>query len=67
VILAREWRRNASLRGRAILGVVALISSVWAVIGSGWETAFRGLLLLLAGVPVYWWRVRRRDRDPRPE
>ena len=47
---------------RAVLAGVALLYSVWAAVGSGTDTLFWGLLLLLAGVPVYAWQVRNRER-----
>jgi len=44
---------------RALLAVAALLYSLWAVVGAGREAVFWGFLLLLAGVPVYAWQVRK--------
>jgi APA family basic amino acid/polyamine antiporter len=48
------------LAGASAIAILALIYSVWAIVGSGRETVFWGLLLLLAGVPFYWWQSRKR-------
>lgn len=37
------------------LGLLGFFYSVWALWGSGQETVFYGVLLLLAGVPVHVW------------
>ncbi|WP_158888121.1 amino acid permease [Amycolatopsis anabasis] len=46
-------------------GVVALLAfaySLWAIAGAGYEVMAKGLLLLLAGMPVYVWIAYRRKR-----
>jgi len=42
------------------LGLLALAYSTWAIVGSGGDAIFWGCVLLLAGVPLYWWAARRR-------
>jgi APA family basic amino acid/polyamine antiporter len=49
-----------SWRARAVLALLALAYSVWASVGAGTTTLFWGLVLLLAGLPVYGWQVWRR-------
>jgi APA family basic amino acid/polyamine antiporter len=39
----------------AVIAGLAFVYSVWAIYGSGQEVVFYGLLLLLAGIPVYVW------------
>jgi basic amino acid/polyamine antiporter, APA family len=65
VMLARDRprRRGEGVGRRTALAVVALLYSLWAVMGSGRDTVFWGLLLLLAGVPVYAWQVRKRGAN----
>jgi basic amino acid/polyamine antiporter, APA family len=42
-------------RGRLVaLGVPAVIFSIWATYGAGWEAVGWGAVLLGAGLPVYW-------------
>ena len=36
-----------------LLGLLAFIFSLWAVIGSGEEVVFWGFVLLMAGIPIY--------------
>lgn len=38
----------------AVLGVLAVIFSVWATYGAGTEAVLWGAALLAAGIPVYW-------------
>jgi basic amino acid/polyamine antiporter, APA family len=60
-MLARERREGPTgpWKARALLAILALLYSLWAVMGSGRETVFWGLLLLLAGVPVYAVQARK--------
>jgi len=66
VMLARD-REDFSgerLTGASVIAVLALAYSLWAIVGVGWETVLWGLLLLLAGVPFYWWQVRKNRKQP---
>ena len=47
-------------RNGIALGLLAFLYSVWAIVGSGADTVLWGCVLLLAGVPLYWWLGRRR-------
>lgn len=49
----RKWRRSSVL-----IACAALIFSLFAIIGSGLEVVGYGLILLAAGLPVYFWMVR---------
>ncbi len=57
-------RKPASERGNllkpAVLGGLGFIYSLWAIAGAGQEVVYWGLLLLLAGIPVYVWIQYRR-------
>ena len=35
------------------IAVIAMLFAFWAIIGTGSETIIWGILLLLAGIPVY--------------
>jgi len=65
VIFVRDRERFSGERlvGPSVIAVMALVYSLWAIVGAGRDTIFWGLLLLLAGVPFYWVQVRRRERQ----
>ncbi len=70
VMFAREWRGlpARSSVGAVMVTVLALLYSLWAVVGTGGETVFWGSMLLLAGLPVYGWqRWTRRASGTLPE
>ncbi len=49
----------------AIIGVIATVFSLWAIVGAGREAVLWGALLLLLGVPLYLWvRLTRRGAGP---
>jgi basic amino acid/polyamine antiporter, APA family len=50
----------------AVLGVLAVIFSVWATYGAGMEAVLWGAALLAAGIPVYWLVKLRREGEPAP-
>lgn len=53
-------RGHAALpRGIAAAAVMAFAYSIWAMAGAGAETIYWGFLLLIAGLPVYVFLVRR--------
>ncbi|WP_216207361.1 amino acid permease [Amycolatopsis aidingensis] len=65
----RERVTPRRLAGHGLVAVLAFAYSVWAIAGAGYEVMAKGLLLLLAGMPVYVWLVhrgRRADRAPAP-
>ena len=54
--------RSAAL---AIVGVIATVFSLWALVGAGREAVLWGAVLLLLGVPPYLWvRFSRRGAGP---
>ncbi len=49
-----------------VISGLAFAYSVWAIFGAGQEVVFFGLLLLLAGIPVYvWMKWRYHEADER--
>ena len=50
--------------GLAIVGLLAGLFALWAIIGAGRDASFWGGVLFAAGVPVYL-VMRRRTREPR--
>ena len=60
VIFVREREKFSGerLAGASVIAVIALLYSIWAMVGSGADAVFWGFLLLLAGLPLYWWQVR---------
>jgi basic amino acid/polyamine antiporter, APA family len=59
LFLLPERGRDALPRGIAAAAVMAFAYSIWAMAGAGAETIYWGFLLLIAGLPVYVFLVRR--------
>ena len=61
VIFVRERERfkGERLLGSSIIAVLALLYSLWAISGTGKATVFWGFVLMLAGLPIYWWQARK--------
>ena len=59
LFLLPEGGRAALPRGIAAAAVLAFAYSIWARAGAGAETIYWGFLLLIAGLPVYVFLVRR--------
>ena len=59
LFLLPERGRDALPRGLAAAAVMAFAYSIWAMAGAGAETIYWGFLLLIAGLPVYVFLVRR--------
>jgi basic amino acid/polyamine antiporter, APA family len=58
-LLRLQWQgRLAGARrgtaGLAVVGLLATLYSVWAIVGAGLEASLWGLVLLALGGPVYW-------------
>jgi APA family basic amino acid/polyamine antiporter len=39
----------------AIIGILATVYSLWAIVGAGAEAVLWGAALLILGVPLYFW------------
>jgi basic amino acid/polyamine antiporter, APA family len=59
LFLLPERGREALPRGIAAAAILAFAYSLWAMAGAGAETIYWGFLLLIAGLPVYVFLVRR--------
>jgi len=59
LFLLPERGREALPRGIAAAAILAFAYSLWAMTGAGAETIYWGFLLLIAGLPVYVFLVRR--------
>lgn len=46
---------QAAMRKATWLGLLGFVYSVWALWGSGQDTVFYGVILLMAGVPIHVW------------
>lgn len=67
-LLRLQWlgRLGAARRGTlglAVVGFLAGLYALWAIIGAGREAALWGVVMFVAGVPVYW--LMRRSTAPR--
>jgi APA family basic amino acid/polyamine antiporter len=60
----RDTFSGQRLAGASVIAVLALLYSLWAIVGTGADVVFWGFLLLLAGVPIYAFQVRKRGRYP---
>ncbi|MEO7148863.1 MAG: amino acid permease [Rhodanobacteraceae bacterium] len=47
-----------------LIALLALVFSLWALIGTGGESLIWSAVLLLAGVPIYLWRKRKANAIP---
>ena len=59
LFLLPEGNHRRLPRGIALAAVLAFAYSIWAMAGAGAETIYWGFLLLIAGLPVYVFLVRR--------
>jgi APA family basic amino acid/polyamine antiporter len=66
VMLARDRKEFSKerLKTGSVIAVLALLYSLWAIVGVGWESVLWGLLLLAVGIPFYWWQVRVNRKHP---
>lgn len=53
------WRRESV--SKIVLAAVALVFSLWAIVGSGQETVYWGFIAILAGIPFYVWMKRTKE------
>ncbi len=65
MIYARDRERFAGKRltGAVITALLGFAYALWAIAGAGAEIVYWGLLLLLAGLPMYVWVVWRRGAE----
>jgi len=65
MIYARERERFAGKRltGAVTTALLGFAYALWAIAGAGEKIVYWGLLLLLAGLPMYVWVVWRRGAD----
>lgn len=56
------WLRSGGNNGGRFIALLALLYSLFALSGAGAEALAWGVVLLLAGAPVYWW-MRRSNKD----
>jgi APA family basic amino acid/polyamine antiporter len=45
--------------GYLTAAIIALTFSLWAIVGSGLNVVLWGLVLLAAGVPIFFWMKKR--------
>ncbi len=55
------WLHSGGRNGGRVIAFFALLYSLYALSGAGLEALGWGVVLLLAGAPVYWW-LRRSNR-----
>jgi len=55
----REEFRGERLAGASVIAVIALLYSLWAISGTGGGTVLWGIVLMVAGLPIYWWQGRK--------
>jgi APA family basic amino acid/polyamine antiporter len=60
-ITEREQFSGTRLVGSSVVAALAFLYSLWAIAGAGRDIVYLGLLLLVAGIPVYVWIVWRRN------
>jgi APA family basic amino acid/polyamine antiporter len=62
MIYARDPARfeGRRLAGAVVTALLGFAYSLWAIAGAGRDTVYWGLILLLAGIPMYVWVAWRR-------
>jgi basic amino acid/polyamine antiporter, APA family len=50
------WKRDSI--SELIIAAVAFLFSMWAIVGSGEETVYWGIIAILSGIPFYIWMKR---------
>lgn len=58
VVSSAAWLRSGSGKGR-VVAALALAYSLYALVGTGAEALLWGAVLVLAGLPLYWWQRQR--------
>ncbi len=57
------WMRSGGGHGGRVVALLALLYSIYALLGAGAEALAWGAVLLLAGLPVYMWMRRSAGRQ----
>ena len=57
ILLQNKYWRKESI-SKLIVASVAFAFSLWAIVGSGQETVYWGIIAILAGIPFYVWMKR---------
>jgi APA family basic amino acid/polyamine antiporter len=57
VVSSAAWLRSDSGKGR-VVAALALAYSLYALVGTGAKALLWGAVLVLAGLPLYFWRKR---------
>jgi APA family basic amino acid/polyamine antiporter len=57
VVSSAAWLRSGSGKGR-VVAALALAYSLYALVGTGAKALLWGAVLVLAGLPLYFWRKR---------
>jgi APA family basic amino acid/polyamine antiporter len=50
------WKRDSI--SELILASLAFVFSMWAIVGSGQEMVYWGIIAILSGIPFYIWMKR---------
>lgn len=56
IVQNKFWRRDHI--SQLMIALLAFLFSLWAVVGSGQETVYWGIIAILAGIPFYVWMKR---------
>lgn len=56
IVQNKFWRRDNI--SQLMIALLAFLFSLWAVVGSGQETVYWGIIAILAGIPFYVWMKR---------
>ena len=57
--LASPTARSGQAPGTHLISALAFVYSLWAISGAGADVVYWGFLLLMAGLPVYVWVIRK--------
>lgn len=60
ILLQNKFWRSESI-SKIVLAAVALVFSLWAIVGSGQETVYWGFIAILSGIPFYVWMKRTKE------
>jgi basic amino acid/polyamine antiporter, APA family len=62
VVRGRESLDRRTLVRDVVIASLAMVFSYWSIQGSGYQTVYYGLFVLLLGLPVYIWLKRGQDQ-----